>query len=68
MKATHLYIVGNIRKNEIPIINILPTRIIKENVKKGEVQIKTKTVVKGNRFKKLEKYAEKIRYNVEIED
>jgi len=68
MKATHLYIVGNLRKNQIPILNILPTDIIKEKVETGEIQVVTKTVVKGNRFNKLKKYAQKIRCDLEIED
>ena len=68
MRATHLYVVGNIRTGLIPVLNILPTSVIKEKVDSGSIEVKTKIVIKGNRFNKLGKYAEQQILDIDIND
>jgi hypothetical protein len=68
MKATHLYVVGNIRKDMAPVLNVLPTSVIKNKVDDGTIVVKTKTVIKGNRFNKLGEFAEQIKLDVDLND
>lgn len=68
MKATHLYVVGNLRKEHTPILNILPTSVIKKKVANGSIEVKTKTVVKGYGFNKLGEYAQKVELDIDITD
>ncbi|MEM2143854.1 MAG: hypothetical protein QW279_00705 [Candidatus Jordarchaeaceae archaeon] len=58
--ATHLYIVGNLRRGERPIISILDTKIIKDKVERGEIVLVKKEIVKGYSLNKLGPESEKI--------